>query len=39
LENREIEKILSKFDPIIKKLGDEPDKKTFESHKKNLKKY
>jgi hypothetical protein len=37
LENREIEKILSKFDPIIKKLGDEPDKKTFESHKKNLK--
>jgi hypothetical protein len=36
MENRESEKILSKFDPILKKLGDKLDKKTFEKHRKNL---
>ena len=38
LENRETEKILNQLDPILEKLGDSPDNKTFQKYKKNLEK-
>jgi len=36
LENRESEKILGQLDSLLELLGNSPDKKTFETHKKNL---
>jgi len=38
LENRESEKILNQLNQVLKKLVDNPDKKTFEKHKNNLEK-